>query len=101
MKIKKGDNVFVISGKDRGRKGKVLTVDPVTQKISVEGISLVKRHVRPRKSGEKGQIVQRPALFPSSKVKVVCGACSKAVRVGYSEQEGKKVRICKSCKAIV
>ena len=98
MKIKKGDNVYVISGKDKGRKGKVIRVIPQDGTLVVEGMNIKKKHVRPRKSGEKGQVVDLVAAFPASKVKLLCASCGKAVRVGYAIEQGKKVRICKSCK---
>lgn len=97
MKIKKGDIVLIISGKDKGRKGKVLKALPREQEVLVEGINLKKKHVRPKREGEKGQIVQVPAPFPVSKVKLVCPKCQKATRVGYKITEGKKVRVCKKC----
>ena len=103
MKIKKGDQVLIISGKDRGKKGKVLDVFPKEQKIVVEGVSIKKKHVRPRKSGEKGQIIQIPASFQVSNAKLICSKCGKATRVGYKiieskvENQKSKVRICKKC----
>jgi len=97
MKIRKGDIVVVISGKDRGRKGKVMEVLPKEGKILVEGINLRKKHVRPKKSGEKGQIVEMPAPFDVSDVKLICKHCGKATRVGYKIEGKKKFRICKKC----
>jgi len=97
MKIKKGDTVLIILGKDRGRKGKVLKAFPKELKILVEGINLKKKHVRPKREGEKGQIVQIPAPIQISNVKVICPKCGKAIRVGYKIVENKKYRICKKC----
>jgi large subunit ribosomal protein L24 len=102
MKIKKGDTVLIISGKDRGRKGKVLKAFPKESKILVEGINLKKKHIKPKREEEKGQIVQIPAPFLVSKVKLICPKCGKATRVGYkiiSNAKGQmsKVRICKKC----
>jgi large subunit ribosomal protein L24 len=97
MKIKKGDTVLIISGKDRGRKGKVLKAFPKELKILVEGINLKKKHVRPKREGEKGQIVQIPAPIQISNVKVICPKCGKATRLGYKITENKKSRICKKC----
>ena len=97
MKIKKGDTVLIISGKDKGRKGKVLKVFPEELKILVEGINLKKKHVRPKREGEKGQIVQIPAPVQISNLKVICPKCGKATRVGYKIIDKKKYRICKKC----
>ena len=97
MKIKKGDTVVIISGKDRGRKGKVLKAFPEELKILVEGINLKKKHVRPKREGEKGQIVQIPAPVQISNLKVICPKCGKATRVGYKIIDKKKYRICKKC----
>ena len=98
MKIKKGDIVLIISGKDKGKKGKVVESLPKKGRISVEGANLVKKNVRPKKSGEKGQIVSMPALFSVSNVKIICSKCGKAARIGYKKEGEKKYRICKKCK---
>jgi len=98
MKIKKGDQVLVISGKYRGKKGKVIRALPKKEKIVVEGVNIVKKHVRPRRAGEKGQIVQMPAPLHVSNVKLICSHCKKATRVGYKIEGEKKYRICKKCK---
>lgn len=97
MKIKKGDQVLIISGKDRGRKGKVLQALPKEGKILVEAINIRKKHVRPKKSGEKGQIVEMPGPIDISNVKLICPKCGKPTRVGYKIVENKKYRICKKC----
>jgi len=91
MKIKKGDNIIVISGKDRGRKGKVIRAVPKKNRIVVENLNIIKKHVRPKKQGEKGQRIEVPALFDASNVKIICPKCKKAVRIT-------KKRICKKCK---
>ncbi|PIR02074.1 MAG: 50S ribosomal protein L24 [Candidatus Nealsonbacteria bacterium CG_4_9_14_0_2_um_filter_37_38] len=97
MKIKKGDQILIISGKERGRTGKVLEALPGKQRIVVEGINIRKKHVRPKRSGEKGQIVQLPAPIHISNVKLICKNCKNPTRVGYKIVEGKKYRICKKC----
>jgi len=97
MKIKKNDTVLIISGKDRGKKGKVLEVFPKEGKLLVEGVNIRKKHVRPKKSGEKGQIVESPSPFFLSNAKLICFKCAKATRVGYKIIEKKKHRICKKC----
>lgn len=98
MKIKKGDTVLIISGKDRGKKGRVLRAFPDKARILVEGINIVKKHQKPKKTGEKGQVVQKPAAVDVSNAKIVCPKCSKPTRIGYKAAEGKKTRICKKCK---
>jgi len=98
MKVKKGDNVLIISGKDKGRTGKIIKAMPKELKILVEGINLKKKHVRPKREGEKGQIVEIPAALDISNVKMVCPKCGKAVRVGYTVEKDIKKRICKKCK---
>ena len=97
LKVKTGDTVLVISGKDRGRKGKITKVFPKAVKLIVEGMNMRKRHVRPRKSGEKGQIVSKEAPFSLSNVKLMCPKCQKAVRVGWKTVGQKKSRVCKKC----
>lgn len=97
MKIHKNDQVLVISGKDRGRKGKIIRVFPKEGKVVVEGINLRKKHVKPKKSGEKGQIVETPAPFNVSDIKLICSKCGKLTRVGYKIEGKRKYRICKKC----
>ena len=92
---------MVIAGKDRGRKGKVLRSLPKETKIVVEGINIRKKHMRAKKSGEKGQVIEMPAALSVSNVKIVCGKCGKPVRVGYRIEGEKKLRICKKCDAEV
>ena len=100
MKIHKGDNVTMVRGKDAGKKGKVVDVFPKENKIVVEGLNLVKRHLRPKKQGQKGQIVDVPRRVDSSSAQIVCPKCDKKSRVGYLVKEsGEKVRICKKCDA--
>ena len=97
MKLKKGDIVLIIAGKDKGRKGKILRVLPDGEKIVVEGLNLRKKHVKPKRSGEKGQIIAVPVPFSSSNAKIICSKCGKAARIGYKMAEKKKSRICKKC----
>ena len=98
MKVKKGDNILIISGKDKGRTAKILRSLPKEGKILVEGINLRKKHIRPKKEGEKGQVVQIPAPMNVSNVKIICPKCGKATRVGYKINGKNKNRICKKCK---
>ena len=97
MKIKKGDNVIVLAGKSRGVKGKVAKAFPATDKVIVEGANLSKRRQRPRKQGEKGQVIERAMPLPVSNVALFCSACGKGARVGYKVSGTNKVRICRSC----
>jgi len=98
MKIKKGDQVLIISGKDRARKSKVIEAFPKQRKIVIEGINLRKKHMKPKKSGEKGQIVEMPSPLNVSDVKLICSKCGKPTRVGYKTEGKRKYRICKKCK---
>ncbi len=97
MKIRKNDTVLIISGKDRGKKGKVLDVFPQEARVVVEGSNIRKKHVKPKRSGEKGQVVETPAPLAVSNVKLICPKCGKPTRVGYKIVEDKKYRICKKC----
>lgn len=97
MKIKKDDQVIVISGKDKGKRGKVLETFPKERRILIEGVNLVKKHQKPRREREKGQIIEMPRPFNVSNVKLICQKCGKATRVGYQINEKKKYRICKKC----
>ena len=97
MKIKKGDKVLVISGKNRGKTGKVTDVFPRNLRLIVEGVNFQKKHTRPKKQGEKGQIVEIAAPIDISNVKLICLKCNKASRVGYKVEGKDKFRICKIC----
>ena len=97
MKIKKNDIVLIISGKDKGKKGKVLHVFPKDQRLLVEGVNMRKKHVRPKKSGEKGQIVESPSPLTASNVKLICPKCAKPSRIGSKIIDKKKYRMCKKC----
>ena len=99
MNIKKGDTIVVLSGKDKGKQGKVLGTVPKSSKIVAEGINMVTCHVKPRRQGEEGGIVKREAAIYASKVQVVCPKCDKGTRVAYEIKDGKKVRVCKHCGA--
>ncbi|OGZ78897.1 MAG: 50S ribosomal protein L24 [Candidatus Staskawiczbacteria bacterium RIFOXYD2_FULL_37_9] len=101
MKIKKGDNILVIAGKDKGRTGKIMKSLPKNLKVLVEGINLKKKHVRPKREGEKGQVVEIPAALDVSNIKIICPKCGKATRIGYKTEGEVKNRICKKCKQII
>jgi len=97
MKIHKGDQILIISGKDRGKQGKVLSAFPDESKLLLEGLNLRKKHAKPKKQGEKGQVIEVPASLSVSNVKLICPKCGKPARVGYKIIEKKKYRICKKC----
>ena len=99
MRIKKGDNVSVLSGNDKGKTGEVLEVMPKTDKIVVKGVNVRKKHVKPRKAGEEGGIIAVECAIPSSKVNVVCPKCGKVTKIGYTMEKDEKVRVCKKCGA--
>ena len=99
MNVKKGDTVIVLSGKDKGKQGKVLGTVPSEAKVVVEGINMVTCHVKPLKQGETGGIVQREAAMYASKVQVVCPKCNKGTRIAHKIENGKKTRVCKHCGA--
>ena len=99
MNVKKNDTVVVLSGKDKGKQGKVLSVDPKAGKVVVEKINMVSRHHKPRKQGEEGGIIQKEAPLYACKVMAVCPKCNKATRVAHKVEGGKKVRVCKHCGA--
>ena len=99
MNVKKNDTVVVLSGKDKGKQGKVLSVDPKAGKVVVEKINMVSRHQKPRKQGEGGGIIQKEAPLYACKVMAVCPKCNKATRVAHKVEGGKKVRVCKHCGA--
>jgi len=102
MKIKKNDSVKIISGKDAGKSGKVIKALPQKNKITVEGLNLRTKHMRPKKSGEKGQRISFPASLHISNVMLICPKCNRSVRVGHKIMENKKsVRFCKKCREII
>ena len=97
MNIKKNDTVIVLSGKDKGKKGKVLVAMPASGKVIVEGVNVATCHVKPRKQGEEGGIIRREIPLYACKVMRVCPKCGKATRPAYKVADGKKVRVCKKC----
>ena len=93
--VKTGDEVIVIQGKDRGKKGKVLQVSPSEGKVIVEGVNIVSKHVKPRKMGEPGGILKAESALYADKVQLICPKCGQATRVGHVIENGKKFRVCK------
>lgn len=99
LHVKKDDEVMIISGKDKGKKGKVLEVSPSEGKVIVEGRNIVTKHVKPKKQGQLGGIVKAEGAIYACKVMPVCPKCGKATRVGNEVKGDKKVRVCKHCGA--
>lgn len=101
MAIKKGDKVKMLSGKDRGKTGKVssVLVKAEEKKVIVEGLNKIKKHQRARKQGQKGQIVEVERSVAISTVQLVCSGCGKPTRVAHKKEGQTKVRICKKCGA--
>lgn len=101
MKVKKGDTVMVVSGKDKGKTGEIVRVFPSQGRVVVDGIALVKRHLRKTAGGQSGRIVERPASIHASNVMVVDPENKKPTRVGREKQDGKTVRIAKKSKTVL
>ena len=99
MRIKKGDNVQVLSGNDKGKTGEVLEVMQKEDKVVVKGVNVRKKHVKARKQGDESGIIPVECAIPASKVNVVCPKCGKVTKVGYRVDNDKKVRVCKKCGA--
>ncbi|MBI2122165.1 MAG: 50S ribosomal protein L24 [Candidatus Sungbacteria bacterium] len=100
MKIKKGDTVKITSGNDKGKTGKVIRAFGNAGKIVVEGVNIRKKHVRPKRQGQKGEIVRIPAPFLVSRAMLLCPKCGKLIRPGMIlHEDSVKVRICKKCSA--
>ena len=98
MKIKKGDTVVVLSGKDKGKQGKVQAVMPADRKVVVEGINIVTCHTKPRRQGETGGIIEREGALRACKVMKVCPKCNKPTRPAHKfTEDGKKLTVCKHC----
>ena len=97
LKIKKNDTVVILSGKDKGKKGKVLGTVPSERKVVVEGCNMVTCHIQPRRQGEEGGIIRKEIPMDASKVMLVCPKCGKATRHAVKMDNGTKVRVCKKC----
>ena len=95
--VKTGDTVVILSGKDKGKKGKIIAVSPKEQKLIVEGLNMVTKHVKPRRQGEAGGIVKAEAAMYACKVQAICPKCGKPTRIGHViNKDGSKVRVCKN-----
>jgi large subunit ribosomal protein L24 len=99
MKIKKGDNVKVLAGKDRGKTGKVLAVSLDAGRVTVEGVNVYAKRVRPKRQNQKGETVHLPRPLHASNVQLVCGSCKKVTRVRMRQEGETKTRTCTHCQA--
>ena len=98
ISIKKGDQVIVISGKEKSKKGKVISVDPSSSRVIVEGINMITKHKKPRSQADLGGIVHQEAAIATCKVMHICDKCKQPTRIGYKVlADGAKVRVCKKC----
>jgi large subunit ribosomal protein L24 len=102
MKIRKNDNVLVIAGKDKGKKGKVRFAYPRDEKIVVEGVNFIKKHTRPSGQARQAGIIEREAPMAISNVMLLCAKCGKPARIGHRVlEDGKKVRFCRVCQEVL
>jgi large subunit ribosomal protein L24 len=97
MKLRKGDEVQVTTGKDRGRRGEITRVFPEDGRVIVDGINLVKKHQKPTRATMQGGIIDKEMPIQVSNVSIWCGDCKKATRIGYRFDNGAKIRICRKC----
>ena len=97
MNIKKDDKVIVLSGKDKGKQGKVLIADPKAMKVVVEGVNVATKHQKPQRQGQDGGIMKVETPVYVSKVQLLCPKCGAGRRVGYKYVADKKLRICRKC----
>lgn len=99
LHVKAGDTVVMLSGKDKGKKGKVLQASPKEGKVIVEGLNMVTKHVKPRKQGDPSGIMSAESAVYASKVMAVCPKCGKPTRPAHKREDGKKRRVCRHCGA--
>jgi large subunit ribosomal protein L24 len=97
MKIRKGDEVEVLSGKELGKRGDVIRVYPRDNKVIVDRVNLAKKHQKPTRTTMQGGIIDKEMPLHASNVGIVCGKCNKATRIGYRFEDGKKIRVCRKC----
>ncbi len=102
MKIRKDDTVLVITGKDKGKKGKVRFAYPDKQRILIEGVNFIKKHSKAKKAAKQAGIIDLEATVDVSNVMLLCGKCNKPARVGFTKlEDGRRVRICRSCHEVI
>ena len=99
LNVKKGDNVLVIAGKDKGKTGKVLVAMPADNSVVVAGVNIIAKHKKPRSAQDKGGIIKKEGKIDASNVQVICPTCGKATRINNVMVDGKKIRQCKKCSA--
>ena len=97
MKLKKGDEVEVLAGKDLGKRGAVMRVLPASGKVIVDRVNIAKKHQKPTKATMQGGIIDKEMPINASNVGIVCAKCHKATRIGYRFEAGKKIRVCRKC----
>ena len=102
MNIRKDDTVLIIAGKDRGKKGKVRFAHPKKERVTVEGVNMIKRHTRALRQVRQAGIIEREASLAVSNVMLLCSKCNRPTRVGFRFlADGKKVRVCRACREVV
>ena len=109
LNVKKGDTVVVISGKDKGKKGKVVVTHPTDERVVVQGAAMVTRHIKPRKQGQPGGRIEKEGTMHASNVMLVCPKCDKPTRIAHKikeveisgEKKQKSVRVCKNCGKVI
>ncbi|MFZ3137550.1 MAG: 50S ribosomal protein L24 [Thermodesulfovibrionales bacterium] len=100
--IKKNDTILVITGKEKGKKGRVLSVSPLKDQLLIEKVNIIKRHMKPTRKYTQGGIIEKEAPLHISNVMLLCPKCSKPTRIGNSLlQDGRKVRMCKKCREVI
>jgi large subunit ribosomal protein L24 len=101
VKIRKNDNVLVVTGKDKGKKGKVRYAYPDEERLIVDGINMIKRHTKARAMARQAGVIEREARLRVSKVMLICSKCNRPTRVGFRFVEENKVRVCSSCREVI
>ena len=102
LHIKKNDSIVVISGKEKGKRGRVLSVSPSKESLIIEKINMIKRHMKPSRKYTQGGIIEKEAPIHMSNVMMICPKCAKPTRIGNTSlQGGKKVRVCKKCREVM
>ncbi|NOY39763.1 MAG: 50S ribosomal protein L24 [Nitrospirae bacterium] len=102
MKIKKNDKVIVISGKEKGKQGKILSLIPKKNRVIIERVNMIKRHMKPSRQYSQGGIIEKEGALHISKVMLVCPRCQKPSRISnHILDDGRKVRLCKRCKEVI
>ena len=101
LHVKKGDTVVVLSGKEKGKQGKIISAMPAKGMVVVEDVNKVKRHTKPSIKTPQGGILDKEMPLNACKVMLICPACNKATKIGHKEVDGKNVRVCKKCGEVV